>query len=954
MTHRSRRGVRLASALVAAGLALTALPATTAIAAGEPVTPDGARILTDAQADALERRAEAPEPLDVTPQTEQPTAAAAAETQDTSASGVSLTAASALETYRGQADTAQLDGGHGDFLAVHSLGTVTRLAADGRTVWKRDNASLYADWQVKNIRPWQSEPYPARITTGFHANSPFADTSDRGWAQGDLTGDGVADIVFTADVGTSPYRPFTSPGSPLSTGTFVTVLDGATGRTLWSKLFADAQQVTLVGGVLLVGDQPSTNLNAAKDATASLQAYRFSYDGTRLSPSAAWTYETGQRNGRWGSTVPLGDGRVAVSWYVKKTATAPATGRTLVLDTADGSVVWRTDNDLYSRQLAYDPVRRRLVALEQADYRDGVRYELAGYDPADGTRTPLDTRVNALGTGLRIGQLRGDEAPEYAISESTLDEYQYVNTATVRALDGADGAELWSQTVKRGADNFKDGDSALGLKIVDGKVLASYFTTEGKETAANPGGTRFGTLTAFNGQDGKVRWQHKGADASPIYAQPYREGDEWRVRTVDNEQNIRSYTLGSGHQTSVIPLQANLSTGLAADVNGDGHKDVVVGGQSQGLWAYDGPSLAAGKPRMLWRTTLPGSVQGDIRIADTDGDGRRDELVVAADTAAVVVDSATGRVRRTIDGKGQFVRSVSVGDVDGNGDDEILVPTDAVRAYAGDGHQLWEYAPAAGLVFSDLAVAEGKVLGSYQTRGALDGTGRVGGTALDARTGEVLWSADPTWTGDVDTKVYAAQLYHGVYASPGIPYADGHAVVYSWIVREGQFWSTYFEFRDLRTGKVVRTGTGGGSWTIGNWFTGDEGLVLAGTASLRTFAKDGQEYGVYTLPTLHRAEFATGPGGRRLIIGGTEGATYVWDPAVLTAGRNYPDHLTKLVGYAQQNLVVADLDGDGVDEVVGLGKDDTGFDRTIELSGGRYLLQDDAMHGMVTGRLTAG
>ncbi|MFD0152517.1 FG-GAP-like repeat-containing protein [Streptomyces sp. NPDC055721] len=953
MTHRSRRGVRLASALVAAGLALTALPATTAYADDEPL----GRVLTDAQADALERRAEPPAPLDVTPQdparsTLQGTADTT-DTADSAAGGLAVAKTSALETYRGHADTAQLGGGRGDFLAVHSLGTVTRLAEDGRTVWKRDNASLYADWQVKNIRPWQTEPYPARITTGYHANSPYADTSDRGWTQGDLTGDGIADVVFTADVGTSPYRPFTSPGSTLTTGTFVTVLDGATGRTLWSKLFADAQQVTLVGDTLLVGDQPSTSLNSPKDATASLQAFRFSYEDGKLAPSATWTYETGQRHGRWGSTAPLGNGRVAVSWYVRKTATAPAAGHTLVLDTADGSVAWQTDGDLYSRQLAYDATRKRLVALEQADHRDGVRYELAAYDPADGTRTTLDTRVNALGIGLRIGQLRGDSAPEYAISESTLDEYQWINTSTVRALDGGDAAELWSHTVKRAEDNAKDGDSALGLRIADGKVLASYVTTEGKETAANPGGGRFGTLTALNGRDGEVRWRNTGVTASPIYAQPYREDDEWRVRTVDNEQNIRSYRLGSGRQASVTPLQGDLSTGLAADVDGDGREDVIVGGQSQGLWAYDGPSLVSGKPKVLWQATLPGSVQGDIRLADTDGDGRRDDLVVAADAAAVVVDARTGRVRETIDGKGQFVRSVTVADLDRDGDEEILVPTDAIRAYSGGGRALWSYTPAPGLVFSDLAVAEGKVLGSYQTRGASDGTAVVGGTALDARTGKALWSADPTWTGDADTKVYAAQLFHGVYASPGIPYADGHAVVYSWIVKQGAFWTTYFEFRDVRTGEVVRTSTGGGAWTLGNWFTGDEGLVLAGTAALRTFGKDGQEYGVFTLPTLHRAEFGTGPGGRRLIFGGTEGAAYFWDPAVLTGGRNYPNHLAKLDGYATQNLVVADLDGDGVDEVVGLGKDDTGYDRTIELSGGRNLLQDDLMHGMVTGRLTA-
>ncbi|MDT9691596.1 VCBS repeat-containing protein [Streptomyces sp. P9(2023)] len=953
MTSTSRRALRLASALVAAGLALTALPATTAHADDEPV----ARVLTDTEADALERRAvEAAEPQQVTPQeAASPGRALTTDPGTTATGGVSLTAASALETYRGQAETAQLGGGQGDFLAVHSLGTVTRLTASGRTVWKRDNGSLHADWQVTNVRPWQTEPYPARITLGYHANSPFADVADRGWSQGDLTGDGVADVVFTADVGTSPYRPFTSPGSPLSTGTFVTVLDGRTGATVWSRLFADAQQVVLAGDTLLVADQPSTNLNADKAATATLQGFRFAYAEGTLTPTATWTYETGKRDGRWSSVTPLGGGRAAVSWHVRKTATAPAESHTLVLNTADGSARWRTDGGLYGREAVQDTSRGRLVALEQSDYRDGLRYEVVAYDLADGTRTVLDERVNAVGTELAVGNLRDGGGSEYAVAEATLDEYLFVNASTVRALKGSDATELWSHTVKRGEDNDKDGDSALGLEVADGTVLASYVTTEGKETAANPGGSRYGTLTALNGRDGGVRWSRKGAVASPLYAQPYRSGDDWLVRTVDNEQNIRSYRLSNGRASTLTPLQADLSTGIAVDVNGDGKKDVVAAGQSHGLWAYDGPSLAAGKPRLLWQAALPGSVSGDIAVGDTDGDGRDDDLVVAADAAAVIVDARTGSVREEIDGRGQFVRSVTVADLDGDRDDEVLVPTDAVRAYNGGGRLLWSYVPAGAgpVVFSDLAVADGRVMGSYQTPGSLDGGGVVNGMALEGRTGRLAWTADPTWTGDPDTRVYAAQLYHGVYASAAIPYADGHAVVHSWIVREGDFLTTYLEFRDIRTGKVVRTGTGGGPWTLGNWFTGDEGLVLAGTASFRTFASDGGEHEIYTLPTVHRGAFATGPGGRRLLVGGTEGATYLWDPAVLTAGAHYPNQLTRLQGFAQQNLIVADLTGDGVDEIVGLGKDNTGFDRTIELSGGRYLLSDNSMHGMVTGVLTA-
>ncbi|MFF9015640.1 FG-GAP-like repeat-containing protein [Streptomyces sp. NPDC014870] len=950
----SRRSVRLASALVAAGLALTALPATTAYADDEPV----ARVLSDAQADALEQRAvEAAEPQRLTPEAASPEGlrAGTADSGTTATGGVALTAGSALETYRGQAETAQLGGGKGDFLTLHSLGAVTRLTPAGRTVWKRDNASLYTDWQVKNIRPWQTEPVPVRITLGYHANSPFADLADRGWAQGDLTGDGVAEIVFTADVGNSPYRPFTSPGSTLTTGTFVTVLDGRTGATVWSRLFADAQQVALVGGTLLVADQPSTNPNADKAATAALHGFRFGYADGKLTPTETWTYETGRRDGRWSSVTALTGGAVAVSWHVRKTSTAPAESHTLALNTADGSVRWRTDGGLYGREAVLDASRDRLVALEQSDYRDGLRYEVAAYDLADGTRTVLDERINAVGTELAVGELRDGGGVEYAVAEATLDENLFVNAATVRGLRGADATELWSHTVKRGADNVQDGDSALGLEIADGSVLASYVTTEGKETAANPGGTRYGTLTALVGRDGGVRWSKKGAVASPLYSQPYRQGDDWLVRTVDNEQNIRSYRLANGRASGLTPLLADLSTGVAVDVNGDGRKDVVAAGQSRGLWAFDGPSLATGQPRVLWQATLPGSVAGDIAVGDTDGDGRDDDLVVAADTAAVIVDARTGAVREKIDGRGQFVRSVTVADLDGDRDDEVLVPTDAVRAYSGGGRLLWSYAPegAGPVVFSDLAVADGRVLGSYQTPGSLDGGGTVDGMALEGRTGRLAWTADPTWTGDPDTRIYAAQLYHGVYASPRIPYADGHAVVHSWLVRKGKDLTTLIEFRDVRTGEVVRTTTAGGAWTLGNWFTGDEGLVLTGTASFRAFGADGAEHSVFTLPTVHRGAFATGPGGRRLLVAGAEGSTYVWDPAVLTGGVNYPNHLAGLFRHSQQNLIVADLTGDGVDEIVGLVKDDTGFDRTIELSGGRYLLSDNNLHGMVTGVLTA-
>jgi hypothetical protein len=820
-------------------------------------------------------------------------------------------------------------------------------------VWKRDNESLYADWQVRPLRPWQIEPYPARITVGYEANSPYADLADRGFAQGDLTGDGVADVVFTAEVGANPYRPFTSPGSSLTTGTFVTILDGQTGAALWSQIFADAQQVALAGRTLLVADQPSTNFGADRTLTTQLHGFRFTYASGRLTPAATWSYDTGQRNGRWASVTPLSDTAAALSWYVRKTATTPAASRTLVIDTGDGTPRWQTAGTMYGREAVLDLSRNRLVAIEQADYRDGLLYQLAGYDLANGVRTVLDERVNALGTDLAVGELKDGGGAEYAVAEATLDDDLYINAATVRGLRGDGGTELWSSTVKRDESNSRDGDSVLGLRIAGGKAIASYVTTVDRNRVINAGGSRYGTITGFSGTDGSVRWSQKGMVASPIYAEPYQAGDDWLVRTVDNDQNIHIYRLDNGKLAGLIPLPADLTTGIAVDVNGDGRKDLVAGGQSRGLWAFDGPSLAAGKPRVLWQATLPGAVYGDILLGDTDGDGHRDDLVVAAETAAVIIDATTGRVSVTIDQPGQFVRSVTVADLNSDRADDVLIPTDAVRAYRGNGRQLWSYAPqgTGPVVFSDLAVADGRAIGSYQT--PYQEAATVGGVALDARTGTVAWTADPVWTG-TDPTIYGAQLYHGVYASPAIPYADGHAVVHTWMVRDDNgWWTELFEFRDVRTGEVVKSTLGGGFFTLGNWFTGDEGLILAGTASLQTFGKDGNDYLIYTLPTVHRAGFASGPGGRRLLVGGTEGAVYIWDPSVLTAGAHYPDHEARLQRYATQNLVIGDLTGDGVDEVVGLDSDQLELDRAAELSGSRYDLGNDGrIHGVVTSIVT--
>ncbi|MFF2776033.1 FG-GAP-like repeat-containing protein [Streptomyces sp. NPDC058052] len=977
-TPSSRRALTLASALVAAGLALTSAPhamaaddaATTAIT----LTSDEARTLADRMnvdvyGDGLSvPEADTSTGADTGAATDTNTGAASgadATTSPGAASGtaaapVTFTGKSTLEGVRGLAATVPA-GSDGGYFTVHSLGNVQLHKADGSTVWERTNTSWYTDWQVKPLRVWQAEPYPVRVLMGYNAVAPFAPYSDQGHDTADLTGDGTPDLVFSASVGASPYRPITSPGSSLPTGTFVTVVDGRTGKTLWSKLYAYAAMVKIVDGTLLIADSPRLNQNAPATQTATLTGIRFTHADGVLTPATTWTYDTGTTAAAtWGALESAGGGKVAAVWDLRKTATTASRARTLVLDTADGSVVWQTDSALYGRRLLLDASRDRVVALEQADTSDAVRYELAAYSLVDGSRTALDSRVNVLPTALTVGDAAKGGGAEYAVSESALSPSLFVNSSTIRVLDGADGSTVrWSHTTKRAAGNAKDGPSTWSLTATGGTLLAAAQDDRDMESPLNVGGLRYGSLTAFS-SGGKVTWRRDGLDASPMYQQAYASGGG-RVRVVDQQQNIREYALGSGALKRLTPMQGDLHTGQAADLDGDGGQDVVVGGTSHGVWAYSGTSLVGGAPKKLWQATVPGGVH-TIATGDVDGDGGTD-VVVAADNATAVLDGSTGKVLTTIDGDGAYVRTVTVADVNGDGKDEVIVPTDALRVYDARGRQLWSYAaPAAAgeVVFSDTVVADGRVHTQYSSVDALDSAAPAAdGVALDGKGG-VLWTAVPKAPARAaDGKVRGAVLVNGVFASPKIPYAGGHAVVHTWIIKADPTTAgdlstatprVVTEIRDGRTGEVLHQFVGGSPWSHGNYFIDgqDDPLYQLSFGVLNGFAAGGAETrSSVTLP-LRTVQFIDGPGGRRLLAGGTEAGLAAFDPAILTTGWSFQSAIGGATLMGGRNYLAADLDGDGTDEMVSLNFDDFGVNRAAGQLGGGVLSLNNAIHQMTT------
>ncbi|MFI0879657.1 FG-GAP-like repeat-containing protein [Streptomyces parvus] len=937
-----RRGLRLASVLIASGLAMSASPAVHAHDTDGPLT------LTDSQADAMARR--------IMPDVHGDGGAAGDGSQEgngpdarqvvrATASGPAwkLTRKSGVESAQGMAATFPVGGTSGDYFSVNALSPVQRIGANGKQRWARDSTSLDKDWQITPTRGG-AEPYPPAVVMGFNAVSPFGPSTDDGVTTGDLTGDGVDDIVFTARVGVLPYRPFTSPGSPLPNGTFVTVLDGATGKTLWSKLYAAAYNIKLVGRTLVVADSAYSNMNSPAGSRTTLNGIRFRYAEGKLTPAKTWTYDPGVYTGvQWGSLEPIGGGLLAASWNQERRQTADLTpsGHTLVIDTKDGSVKWARAGRLYVRQLNLDAARGRIVALEQADAAEGVKYEIASYTLAKGARTGLTERINALPLALEIGDIQGNSKPEYTVSESTLDNTFGMNTNSVRALDGDDASPLWTRTVKRTGDSGDVG-AAWGLRAVNGRIVASYMDTEGSGTAGNRASKHYARLAVLSGAKGAVTWEKRGIVGSMMDVEPFQKGGAWRVRTVDTAQNVRVYNLGNGKQKSVQPLEGAPFTAAATDVNGDGKNDVVLGGSSNGLFAYDGPSMVAGKPERLWSATLPGrAVQ--VITADTTGDGR-DELIVAASTAAAIVDARTGTVLTVIEGgPGEYVRNVVASDLDGDGTAEVAVATDKVRAYKGDGSLKWEYAVPAETgtpAFADLSAADGKVYAQYQTRGAdVNASPVVGGVALKGRNGKAVWSFKPEAPETSQGSVLGIPMRAGTFASPGIPYADGHAVVFTYVVRGNSDQlppnqlTNMVQIRDGRTGELLHEAKAGGFATLANWTTGPEGLVENSLASLRTYAADGVNRTPRALAEVRGGSFATGPDGARVLVRSGTQFVNLYDPAVLTSGVDYPSAATGFGANGAREHLVADLDGDGKDEIVLLAFDDYGADRTAELIG---------------------
>ncbi|MFE3452249.1 S8 family serine peptidase [Nonomuraea sp. NPDC059194] len=870
--------------------------------AAVPQEQPAATGLTDAQIAELDKRLS----IGPAPQGQEPKESKDAQAQN---QGVTIERQQLFETAQGMAAVAELPGTRGGQLVVHSTGMITALDRKGDQLWRRTNGSFYDVWQLKPVRPWDTVIRPLEVPMGFSVIGPYSGSSERGYAVGDLTGDGKPEVAVALNVGRN--RPVVLPGVPYNSGTYVVVLDSASGATLWQQLFVDAKHVLIHDGTLIVSDQSGVNRQTPAGYTSTLYGYRFTAQNGALTTATTWTIASGSRPTYWNTLEPAGTGQVAAVW----TDRTAGVSHTLLVNIADGAKKWDTaSTGGFPRTIRLDAAKGVLVGLEQNDLRKEVRYDVVTFALADGAKKVVESRINALPLHLRVAG-----PGRYAVNEATIDPYFWVNSSTVRLVGS------WSHTIKRAPDYHKDGPMFFGLQSAGERVLASSHTMEKRGSADNRSLMRQTALTALEVRDGDVDWERRGVVGSPIHATVIDE----EVLTVTAEQNLVRYSLRSGRDTGKTPLMADLSSAATTDLTGDGTKDLIAGGQSHAVYAFDGKALN-GEPKVLWRTVTPGAIH-KIELADVDGDGRQ-EVVVAATTQTLVLDARTGHVEERIEGDG-FVWTFATAELDGRRGAEIVVPTTSVRAYTGSGHRLWSYS-VKDVNFGSLSIDGGRVYASYNTPGTyLADKPVIGGVALDGRRGKVLWQVtqDPAL-------FQAAQPWNGVFASRG-------QVIFVWLKRED--WTpNLVELRDGATGKVLTSTVNGGLWTNWGWKRTDLGLLQARAVSTTLIDAAGGVHDRLYLPPVFDADLAKADSGTQALVTTSGGGFYAYDPAVLTAGNNYPDYWARVDDLATVTMVKSDLDGDGNDELVGLPRDVYGFDKALELSGGGYYFPDEEMHGI--------
>ena len=171
------------------------------------------------------------------------------------------------------------------------------------------------------------------------------------------------------------------------------------------------------------------------------------------------------------------------------------------------------------------------------------------------------------------------------------------------------------------------------------------------------------------------------------------------------------------------------SSPLVYDVDNDGNLEVIFGSHDGCLYAVKGEDGT-----LLWTFSTGGKISASPVVATMRG--KRDLVMIGSGNTFYYLYASTGKKWGEIAGCGQFISSPAVGDIDNNGDLDIVIGNQDGSIYAEGGDLFWNHS-VTGNVHSSPAVADIDHNGDREVISGSD-TGFL--YALNGEDGSILWS----------------------------------------------------------------------------------------------------------------------------------------------------------------------------------------------------------------------